>query len=431
MKTNSKYRFVSSNGKNQLKNNEVIYSKTIFPNGLKVISEEIKTTSTFALGVFINAGSNRDYKYRDGLAHFVEHASFRKTRKISGRKLNTAFESIGAYTNAFTTKEVTCYYVRAMHENFKPCLRLLSEIILYPVYLEKDIEKERAIIMEEIKSYEDEPEEVIFDYGDIILFDKHPLSHPIVGSQKSVKQIQTNDIENFHNQFYSPNNIVISYAGPLQHTKLLDIVWQFFYNSPKNEISFSETLDFSYLENKPKLSIYKKRFNQTHLLLNRVVEGMNSEDRYKISALNFILGEGLSSRLHKKLREDKSLVYTIYSSLQLFKTIGSLSIYAAGEKNKYEEIRNIIENELNNLAKNGITKLELKIAKEQLKSNTIMALESLSARIQNLAKSELTLGRNESIKEIIDNIDSITQDELNYLSNIYFHPGKWNQIIFI
>ncbi len=425
-----KYKLNPTNGKVELKNN-IIFSKSILPNGIRIISEEIKTSSSFALGAFIDAGSNCDFKNLDGLAHFVEHASFRKTRKNSGRKLNTAFESIGAYTNAFTTKETTCYYVRAIQDNFKPCVRLISEIVLHPIYVEKDIEKEKLIIIEEIKSYEDEPEEVIFDYGDEVLFGSHSLSHPIVGNLKSVKKILVSDVIKFHSQYYSPSNIVISYAGPLEHQRLVEIIGQYFGKIDIVTHSDPDFLELSPNTNKPTSLSYKKRFGQTHLLFNRLVGGMNSEERYKLSALNFILGEGLSSRLHKKLREDKSLVYTVYSSLQLFKNTGNISIYAAGEKNNQDKIRLVIEKELKNLANNGITKLELKISKEQLKSNTIMALESLSARIQNIAKSELSLGYNESLDQIIEKIDSITIDELNTLARKFFFPEFWSSIIFI
>lgn len=425
-----KYRFAPSKGKKELKNN-ITFSKSILPNGIRIISEEIKTSNSFAFGVFINAGSNCDFRNLDGLAHFVEHASFRKTRKNSGRKLNTAFESIGAYTNAFTTKETTCYYVRAIQDNFKPCVRLMAEIVFYPIYIEKDIEKEKLIIMEEIKSYDDEPEEVIFDYGDKILFGSHSLSHPIVGYSKTVRNINVNDVINFHNQFYSPSNILISYAGPLEHERLTEIIWQFF---GKNDLSNSPNSDISVFlpdQYTPKSVSYKKRFSQSHLLMNRIVGGMDSEDRYKISALNFILGEGMSSRLNKKLREDKSLVYTVYSSLQLFKKAGTISIYAAGEKNNNSKIKDLIEKELTSLAANGLTKLELKIAKEQLKSNTIMALESLSARIQNIAISELSLGYNEPLTEIIEKIESISLDELNVIANKFFYPEYWSSVVFL
>lgn len=425
-----KYRLTPSHRNEELKNN-IKFSKTVLPNGIRIISEEIKTSTSFAFGVFIDAGSNCDFKNLDGLAHFVEHASFRKTRKNSGRKLNTAFESIGAYTNAFTTKEATCYYVRAIQDNFKPCVRLMSEIVLHPIYIEKDIEKEKLIILEEIKSYDDEPEEVIFDYGDKILFGTNPLSHPIVGNLKSVKNISVKDVIEFHDKYYSPSNIVISYAGPLEHQKLLEIIWQNFDKFDIYSSNNFEQTDFSDIINSPTALSYKKRFSQSHLLINRLVCGMNSDERYLIAALNFILGEGLSSRLHKKLREDKSLVYTVYSSLQLFKKTGSISIYAAGEKNNHSKIRTLIEKELENLHKNGITKLELKIAKEQLKSNTIMALESMSARIQNIAKSELSLGHNESLTEIIKKIDSISIDDLNFVAKKYFVPESWNSIIFL
>lgn len=425
-----KYRLAPTNGKDELKNN-IIFSKTVLPNGVRIISEEIKTSSSFAFGVFVDAGSNCDFRNLDGLAHFVEHASFRKTRKNSGRKLNTAFESIGAYTNAYTTKEATCYYVRAIQDNFKPCVRLMSEIVLHPIFIEKDIVKEKLIIIEEIKSYDDEPEEVIFDYGDKILFGSNALSHPIVGNLKSVKGIKVNDVIEFHDKYYSPSNIVISYAGPLEHQRLTEIIWQNFnkFDFVSDNNSFKP--DFIDVVNTPTSLSYKKRFNQSHLLMNRLVGGMNSEERYKIAALNFILGEGLSSRLHKKLREDSSLVYTVYSSLQLFKKTGNISIYAAGEKNNHDKIRMLVEKELKNLAINGITKLELKIAKEQLKSNTIMALESMSARIQNIAKSELTLGYNESLTEIIEKIDCISIDDLNDIATKYFFPENWSAIIFI
>ena len=172
---------------------QVKYNKTTLPNGIKIITEEIPTVESFALGICINAGSRDEPKDFPGLAHFLEHSAFRHTKKRSSRQIASQFESLGAYTNAFTTKEITCFYVRALKSHFKKTLELLTDVALNPVFKEKDINKERAIIIEEINSYEDDPEEMIFDYGDKLIFGGHTLGIPIPGTKESVSKISSNE----------------------------------------------------------------------------------------------------------------------------------------------------------------------------------------------------------------------------------------------
>jgi predicted Zn-dependent peptidase len=404
--------------------NKSSYSKTILPNGLRVISEQIQGMQSFALGISVSAGSRNDYPELEGISHFMEHALFRRSQNHTGRQIVTAFEQIGAYVNAYTTKDHTCYYVRALNNHLEECFSLLTEIVLQPNIIETDVKKERGIIIEEIKSYEDEPEEMIFDIGEELLFKGSSLAHPISGYIDSVKKINADKLLNFHNDFYNPKNLIISFAGCHPHDDLVRLSEQLQLNPE----SFRSTEIFIPSALKPEKLIQKKPYQQSHLLITRHVEGIASADRYPIAVINSILGDGMSSRLNQLLREKLGYVYTVYSTISLIKECGTMSIYAASENNKIDKIRDIILKEIEKIFISNLTKKEIDRAKEQIKSNSIMALEGMSARIQSLIKSEISFGRYESIEDTIKEIDSVSGVDVYNCAKKYLVPDEWSEV---
>ncbi len=403
------------------------YQKTTLDNGLRIISEEIPNAKSFAFGVCLYVGSRDDFDTKEGIAHFVEHSVFRRIKGKTSKVISAEFESLGAYTNAFTTKEVICFYVRALNENFRKILNLIYNITINPIFIKKDVDKERDIIIEEINSYYDDPEELIMDFADSALFDGHSLAHPIIGTEDSVVNINEDDIAKFHNTFFTPGNIIISCAGSIPHKELV--------NAVKNNFGKMQPKEIVRVKSIPTVNItsdmsYKKDYAQNHLLYCTQIEGYNSPERFTMTALNFILGEGMSSRLNVSLRERHGLVYTVYSNLHFFEDSGVLSIYAGTEKRNSKKIRSLIDLELNKLIKSGISEKELRRAKEQLKASTIMALESLSSRMQNLAKSEFLIGKYESTSLLINQIENITLNDLMVCVNKYLDASNWSKILF-
>jgi predicted Zn-dependent peptidase len=408
--------------------NKILYDKTELDNGFRILSETIPAAESFSLGITINAGSRDDYEGFQGLAHFIEHTVFRQSKNRSGKQIAYQFESLGAYTNAFTTKEVTCFYVRALNQHFDKCLELLVDLVFNPVFDEKDVEKEKKIIIEEIKSYEDDPEELINDYSDKILFPDCALSEPIAGSVKTVKNIKSEQLKQYHNEFYKPGNIIISVASNYSHETISKKINNLLSHFEKNSFIDNRKISNIYIK---KEQIIKKSFQQTHFLLFNKVNGYNSENRYPLSALNVILGEGMSSRLYQRLREKNSLAYSIYSSLNQYTDTGSINIYCATHQKRVDKVEKLINEELLKLIEKKINNTELNRAKEQLKSSTIMALESLSTRMQSLAKSEILLGKYEDIDSTISQINDVTYEQVRSVAEEYFKMDNWSKIIFI
>ena len=400
------------------------FEKTVLKNELRIISERVKDTQSFALGIAVSAGSKSDPKKLEGLTHFMEHILFRRTQNHTGKQIVTAFEQIGAYVNAYTTKDHTCFYVRALNTHLEECFNLLSEIVLHPKITEADVKKERGIIIEEIKSYEDDPEEIIFDIGESVIFKGSSLSHPVSGYVESVKRIDAKSLRQFHSDHYVPGNIIISFAGKQAHDEIVDLSKKLKFDFKTGQLTDTETP----VTVKPKKIIRKKQYQQSHFLLTRKVDGMESEDRYPLAILNSILGDGMSSRLNQLLRENLGYVYTVYSTISLLKDCGTLSIYAAAEQNKIEKINGIIRKELLKIFRNNLTEKEIARAKEQIKSSTIMVLEGMSSRMQALIKSEISLGRYESIEETIKDIDRITAGQVFRTAKKYLVPDDWSEV---
>ena len=417
----------SLNGKNS-KSSKVRYNKTVLPNGLRIISEQVPDVESFALGICVDAGSRDDDMDREGIAHFIEHSVFRRSANYSGKQIVSKCESIGAYINAFTTKEMTCYYVRALKAHLTECFNLLAEVVFQPAFLEKDINKERSIIIEEIKSYEDDPEEFIFDIGDGIVFKNHTLANSIAGTVDSVKLITPDDLRNFHQHYYSPENAIISMAGSFDHNIFVELCNEKLINLKPVNFQNSRKIPVNYFPDKLSMD---KSFQQAHLLLMTYTEGITSGYRYPLAIINSLLGDGMSSRLNQKIREKYGYVYSVYSTLALMSDSGTLGIYAATENRRIDRVREIIINELKNLSEKRIPKTEINRAKEQLKSSTIMALEGMSARMQSLLKSEVSFGCNESIEETIAEINNVDDDTISETAKKYLAANDWSEILFI
>jgi len=403
------------------------YKKTELENGLRVISEYIPNVESFALGISINAGSRRDPQGLSGLAHFFEHICFRDTENRSSKQIAFQFESIGANTNAFTTKEMICFYARALKQHFNNTLDILSDLILYPKFNIKDIEKERNIIFEEIKSIEDDPEELIFDITDNILFKNSGLAPAIAGTINSVKNISQENLIDFKNKYITPENIVISFTGNINHEKAVEEINRHFSNLKKSNFSS----DFAKVSTHKTKTQFVKPYHQNHIVICRKIPGIKHKDRISLIILASLLGEGTSSRLYQKLREQRSLAYSIFANVHFFSDAGAFYIYIATDKSNASKSKVLIFDELQNLIEKKIHSTELQRAKELTKTNITIDLESLSSRMQRLAKYEFIFGYNEDVANIIEQINSIQVEDIKQAAIKYFDTGSWETIEFV
>lgn len=408
--------------------------KTTLSNGIRVVSEQLPSAQSFALGAWIDVGSCDEAPSEYGITHFIEHLVFRGTsspkRKRSSLQIANELESVGGYLNAFTTKDHTCYYARALDAHLKRSLELLADMCIYPVFRESDVEKERSIILEEVKSLEDEPEEMMNDYLDELLFGSgkkaHPYAHPISGTAETMRSITKEDIGAFHARHYTADRIIIGASGNIDHDALVRSVETLFAESPKapkplRSIPLPKRTSGGSLEK-------AMPTQQMHLSLGALIPQMSDRDYYTLSALSIILGDGMSSRLNQIVREKHGLSYSIYSALSEIRQSVIFSVYAGFESAQREKVTGLVTKELRLLLEKPVSKVELRRAKEQLKSSLIMGLESLSGRMTLLAKSELYLGRFESVAEKVSAIESVTEHDILALAQTYLREQDWHTV---
>jgi len=404
--------------------------RTVLPNGLRIVTERIPFVESFSLGFMINAGSRDDENFISGTAHFFEHIAFRRTLKRSARKIAQDFENIGAYTNAFTTKETVCFYVRALTPYFTKIFQQLSDLVLNPALSLSDIEKERGVIIEEIKSYNEDPEELISDLGESILFNNHSLAFPIAGTEESVASITEKTLREFHKTFFNPKSIIISATGNIDHEKVCRLAERYFsqeiiqkVDAPIRKLVESTT--------KGNITYVEKPFQQAHILMNALTPDSLSNDRYALSVYNYALGEGMSSRLYQNIRERFGNTYTIYSSLQLLTDCGTCSIYAGLEDSTIKKVRSQITKELDSFSQKKVSKSELKRSKEQLKTSIILSMESMSSLMNALLKTEADNDSYENVQTTLEKIDAVSEEDILNISQQYLTPEHWNTVVFL
>lgn len=404
--------------------------RTVLPNGLRIVTEHIPTVESFSLGFMVNAGSRDDEHFKNGTAHFFEHIAFRRTLTRSARKIAQDFENIGAYTNAYTTKESICFYVRALTPYFSRIFQQLSDLVLHPAFDSNDIEKERGVIIEEIKSYNDDPEELISDLGDTILFSDHPLAMPIAGTEQSVQQITDKTLRDFHQTYFSPKSIVISATGNVNHDVVCALAERYFFVEPQSFLKSKSRTKVG-ATSKGNIETIEKPFQQAHILMTARTPDSLSDARYALSVYNYALGEGMSSRLYQNIREKYGNAYTIYSNLQLMTDCGTCSIYAGLEESTVKKVQSQISKELDLFSQKKISKSELKRSKEQLKTNIILSMESMSSLMNSLLKTEADNDTYENIQSTLEKIDAVTEDDIMKVSQEYLSKDQWNTIIFL
>lgn len=405
-----------------------VYKKSILPNGVRILTEEVAHVQSFALGIWVNTGSRDEQAGEHGIAHFIEHLVFRGTERRSSRQIANYVEAVGGYLNAFTTKEHTCFYVRALSQHFEKVCALLSDVVLHPMFRLQDVEKERAIILEEMKSYEDEPEESIFDYLEEVMFGRHPLAHPIVGTPQSVSAISAEQISVFHREKYSGANIIVAVAGNISHDVVLAATSRLMSDVPLLPVHKRRV---------PKIQTARsvelfRPVQQTHVALGAVAPGAsNDEDYFTLAVFNTLFGEGMSSRLNQSIRERHGLAYTVNSSVTDMRDCCVLSVYAAMEPGNLVKTEKLIQRELELLRTKDVTRAELQRAREQVKSQLIMSFESMSGRMHTIAKSELYVEAYDDVEHTLALVDAVDARAISALIHKWFAPERWHRVVII
>jgi predicted Zn-dependent peptidase len=396
---------------------------------LRIISESIPHFRSISLGFWIPSGSrNEDYS-NNGITHLIEHLLFKGTKKRTYRDIAIAFDSLGAEFNAFTDKENSCVYADFIDTHLDQCLELLFDVITNPSFLPENIKLEKKVILEEIKMVKDNPSDDIFNYFYDIIFSGHPLSLSILGTRKSLNSLDGMKIKDYFDVNFSLNGIVLSAAGNIDHSLFVHKVREKMEGKkfPKRPNHAQSTI----LEEKLKgvNKIYKSKTEASHICYGGPGCKRASTDRYPLSLFTNILGGSISSRLFQKVREEKGLSYTIFASNTQYTDAGIIAIYAATSPSGVGKVMDLINAELNDVKKNGITSEELDIAKENTKGNIVLGVEDISSRMFRLGKALLMDGTVVTIDDILKRIDKVKIDEVNDMAGKYFNPDRMSLVL--
>lgn len=397
-----------------------LYNKSMLSNGLRVVSERVPYVRSVSVGVWVNSGSRYEPESEAGISHFIEHLLFKGTERRTARQIAEEIDSVGGQLNAFTGKEYTCFYCRVLDEHISLALDLLSDMIQNSLFRDEDIEKERGVIAEEIRMYEDAPDELVHDLLAGTMWDGHPLGRAIIGNTESINAINRERILEYFKGFYKPDNMVIAVAGNLDDGRIAEEIEKRF--SGLSGTSFSPEQRSP--EQRCTVKVRRKDTEQVHVCVG--TEGVRLEDEqfYPLSVLNTILGGGTSSRLFQRIREEKGLAYSVYSYHTAYKDTGLFAVYAGIGPNYVREVLQIARNEFERFREQGPTDEELTRGKEQLKGGLMLGLESTSNRMTRLGRNELLLRYVTPLDEIVEKIESVTKEDILAVADTVLRPEK-------
>ncbi|MEK5270227.1 pitrilysin family protein [Aeribacillus sp. FSL K6-8394] len=379
-------------------------------NGVRIILESIPTVRSVAIGVWIGTGSRNETKETNGISHFLEHMFFKGTEKRTAREIAEAFDKIGGQVNAFTSKEYTCYYAKVLDEHANYALEVLADMFFNSVFEEEELNKERNVVLEEIKMYEDTPDDIVHDLLSQAAFGDHPLGYPILGTEKTLSSFTGDALKSYMEKYYTPDNIVISVAGNVQESFIQEVEkWFGNFKSSQKKEKYKEPV---FLDQK---IAKKKETEQAHLCIGFKGLRVGHDDIYSLIVLNNILGGSMSSRLFQEVREEKGLAYSIFSYHTSYEDSGVLTIYGGTGRNQLNILFETIFQTIEKLKKSGITEKELMHSKEQIKGNLMLSLESTNARMSRNGKNELLLGKHRSLDEIIETVNRVDIMSVNEL----------------
>ena len=402
--------------------------RTTLDNGLTIVTEKVESVKSVSVGIWAKTGSRNETDEQAGVTHFLEHMLFKGTENRSSYDIALSMESVGGYLNAFTSSEYTCYYSRCLNTQLEQALDVLSDMVLYPSFPEEEIEKEKNVVIEEMKMYRDSPADYLFENFSSQVFDGHPLGRPVIGFEDTVSGFERQDLYDYMADRYQPDNLLISVAGNMDHKDVVRLVKKFFADVEAKEGD----------DHDPKLTDYKteqqtlqKAIEQTHLVVGKRGLNYDHPDKYKFLLTNTILGGGMSSRLHQNVREQYGYCYTISSFNQSYKDTGLYGVYVGTDKDYVDHVEELIFKELYRLRDEPVPQKELDEAKAQLKGKLLLSLESMSNRMRRLAKSQIYFDRFITLDELISNIDAVQADEIQEFSAGFFEKSQYSKAILL
>ncbi len=393
-------------------------------NGVRVVAEHIPSMRSMAVGVWVHVGSRDESDVEGGISHLIEHMVFKGTEKRRTHHIAQRMESVGGYLNAFTSKEHTCYYARGLDEHLARAVDVVADLVVSPRFPEGELEKEKEVVLEEMKMYEDQPEDLIFDKVEAAVYSDHALGRPIIGTEESVRGLSRDQLRQYVGNHYAANRVVLAVAGNVRPEQVVALAERALGALPHGT-DLHRTAPTTYV---PTHSESTRPITQAHLVFTRPTFSIHDPRRTTLSVLNTVLGGGMSSLLNQNIRERYGFCYNIYSYLNHYEDAGDFGVYMATEPSRVERARKLIFRELARLADRPISPRVLMQAKNQVKGGLLLGLENMSSRMTRLGRQELYFGRTLSLDEVSAEVDAVTADDLLGLAQTLFEPEAFSSV---
>ncbi len=374
---------------------------------------------SISIGVWLTRGSRHETAERGGIAHFVEHMLFKGTATRTAEDIAQAIDSIGGQLDAFTAKEYASYYIKVLDEHLPLAIDILSDIVLNPAFSPDDIEREKKVVVEEIKMVEDTPDDLVHELFTQGFWENHPLGRPILGTRETVESFDVNLLREYFQNAYTSRNLIISAVGNLEHARVRELVAEKFGGLK----SVGEPSGEEAPRVVPKILIRNKELEQSHLCLGASSYPQNHDDRYSSYVLNTLLGGSMSSRLFQNVREKRGLAYAVFSGLSAYRDAGSFTIYAGCSNEAVGEVIDLVVEELRGIRQTAVPDAELQRAKDHLKGSLMLSLENTASRMSHLARQEIYFDRQFGLDETLQGIERVTAGEVQRVAADLFRNG--------
>ena len=410
-----------------------LVKRTVLPGGLRIITEQMPSVRSAAIGIWVNVGSRDEVASQTGSAHYLEHLLFKGTKNRTALDISSTIDAVGGEMNAFTSKEVTCFYTRVLDTSVPEAIEVLVDMITSATITSVDVDQERQVVLEEIAMRDDDPADIVHEQFSRALYGDAPLGRSILGTVENISSLSRRSIHGFYRKYYTPDRLVIAVAGNIDHASIVKQIRKAF-NLGGFDLAGEET---PYVPSKVKTKVshsggfvkFDKTTEQANLVIG--VPGLDRADerRYIQSVFNAALGGGMSSRLFQEVREKRGLVYTVYSFGQQFQDAGMAGVYAGCSPKNLEQVTQVITGVLDEVALNGITEAELVKAKGQVSGGMVLGLEDTSSRMSRIARSEMNHGYVPSVSQVLERISAVTLEEVHALAHHLWSQERLTAVV--
>ncbi|MGH9746520.1 MAG: M16 family metallopeptidase [Candidatus Acidiferrales bacterium] len=395
--------------------------KEVLPNGLVVITEPMEHVHSVSVGIWLRAGSRREPAALNGISHFIEHMVFKGTTRRTAEDIAREVDSVGGMLDAFTSKEMVCFNTRVLDEHLPKAFDVVADMVLEPRFAREDIDREKSVILEEIRMTQDNPEDLVHELFTQNFWTPHALGKPILGTPETVSALTRETLESWFRHWYAPNHLVITAAGHLSHQQMVDLVAERFAKLAPSPNGAADSVPVA----TPHITLKTKHeLEQVHLCIGVPALPMTDERRFAVAALNNVLGGGMSSRLFQNIREKQGLAYAIFSEMNSYRDSGALSVYAGTSLETAEQLVRSVLDEFRKLKEEPLPEEELRRAKDHLKGATLLALEGSGQRMNSLARYHMYFNRYFSPSELIALLEKVTAEDIQLLAREFFQPER-------